>query len=545
MTTDATSFVLRFRDLVTGVDETIKRHNLIAKDGYTWWGWWRKIGEQAPAHTLTALLDKSLPILLLDSGTQKLYRANCLGVEFDLEKPMPSPEKEKTPEYYRDETYYAWFQLSDFDQVPPESAATVLNSLAYIQVDEMFADGSSPFSTFYDKKIYDAQELIQQNRTIWFTRPATGKDPGHQIELLNAEHARPYRFSRTHYTTTARTLLWVSDLHFSKSNYHGFPDEPLQYDNLWNALDRALKEHGTEDIGGVIVSGDITWQAAPDEFDQARKIFFDRIISKYKLDPRQLAIVPGNHDIAFSKTPAEKRALVTQATAESVAAYSKFYSDLFKLGPNKYLSGGRRLLIAGGLPVDIVCLNSSLLQQHPDFTPGKKTTTPLFQGQGFIGADQLQDAAAFMKWRDEPFSRVRPLRIVVLHHHLMPVTEAEDAIAGGNYSTVLDAERLSRWLVRKRVDIVLHGHQHQPFSVQISRPESLGANHSNETHSYRVLGMGSTGVAARELGAIAQNTFGLVEFNPTNICIKFFTLHPKNRSNSLFEVSFPYPQDGQ
>ena len=123
--------------------------------------------------------------------------------------------------------------------------------------------------------------------------------------------------------------------------------------------------------------------------------------------------------------------------------------------------------------VDIVALNSSLLQQHPNFQVDESgnVTSPLFQGQGFLGADQLDVAAREFRWDTSAFSPLRALRVVVLHHHIVPVTEAEVAVAGGNYSMVLDAERLTRWLVRHRVNLVLHGHQHQPFSVAIRRGE--------------------------------------------------------------------------
>jgi hypothetical protein len=131
----------------------------------------------------------------------------------------------------------------------------------------------------------------------------------------------------------------------------------------------------------------------------------------------------------------------------------------------------------------------------------------------------------------------------VLHHHVVPVTEAERAVAGGNYSMVLDAERLSRWLVRHRVDLVLHGHQHQPFSVAITRTELLEDDHA-ENHTFRVLGMGSTGVHLDHVGAIKRNTFGLLEFTPEGISVAYHSLHPTDRSQALLRFSVPYVQRG-
>ncbi len=548
MPVEATSFILRFRDLVTGTHETIERHNQIARDcGYVWWGWWSKSGERPAAHTFAAVLtaaSDALPILLLDSGTATLYRATCKAVRYDLAKRIESPEKDKTPAYYRDEKYFAWFQLRDFEKVETSQTGTALNALTYVQVDEFFEDSPSPFAPFYGKRIYGASELIQQNRTIWFTRPTRVGDPLHEIELLNAEHVRPHHFTRFHFTTSSRTLLWVSDLHFATDGqHHAFPDNASEQDkSLWLALETALRDAGVDRLAGVIASGDITWRSDPAEFALARTAFFDRVISTYKLDPRQIAVVPGNHDMAFSETPAEKGAAITRTSPESAASYAAFYEGLFRIAPNEFFSAGRRLLIGGALPVDIACLNSSLLQQHPDFRREESgVSSPVFQGQGFIGARQLEDATQQLKWGNEPYSLLRPLRVVVLHHHVVPVTEAEKAIAGGNYSMVLDAERLARWLVRHRVDLVLHGHQHQPFSVSISRTELLEHDHE-DTHTFRVLGMGSTGVCASHLGAVMKNTFGLLEFAEQGINVKFFSLHRSDRATLLYKFIVPYRQ---
>lgn len=281
-------------------------------------------------------------------------------------------------------------------------------------------------------------------------------------------------------------------------------------------------------------------------------MFFERMMSSYALDPRQIAIVLGNHDIAFSEKPAEKHVAVTRAATESEAAYRQFYEGMFRIAPNEFLSCGRRLLVAGVLPIDMVCLNSSLLQQHPDFKSDPGASSPVFQGQGFVGARQLADAAKHYRWDGERYSPMRALRVVVLHHHVLPVIEAERAIAGGNYSMVLDAERLSRWLVRHRVDLVLHGHQHQPFSVAITRTEVLEEEHVKNAdgsvsipspHTFQVLGMGSTGVAAHHLGPIAKNTFGLLDFAPGGIDVSYHLLNCTDRSRRLFGLHVPYTRD--
>ena len=50
--------ILRFRDLVTKENDTIKQHQeIIQQHGSVWWGWWKKGTEKTPC------------ILRLDSAT--------------------------------------------------------------------------------------------------------------------------------------------------------------------------------------------------------------------------------------------------------------------------------------------------------------------------------------------------------------------------------------------------------------------------------------------------------------------------------------------
>ena len=67
------NIVLRFRDLVTEENETIKKHKeIIQNKGYVWWAWWKKGAEVTPIAEFSLLAskakEKSIEIYLLDSG---------------------------------------------------------------------------------------------------------------------------------------------------------------------------------------------------------------------------------------------------------------------------------------------------------------------------------------------------------------------------------------------------------------------------------------------------------------------------------------------
>src|SRR5262249_26225021 len=268
-----------------------------------------------------------------------------------------------------------------------------------------------------------------------------------------------------------------------------FPErsnEALGIYNLSRALDIDLRDANVKAIGCVIVSGDFTWRNSDAEFDLAKR-FLVGVRSWSTVDYSKMLTCTGNHDLKFVPNTFEKGTPATVAAAEAKRGYSRFYEGVCGHPPNEDLSSGRRLLLGGTVPVDIVCLNTSLLEQ----------VERAFQGQGFVGDGQLRNAAIAMDWlpvtdEDTP----RTFRILVLHHHLVPVTFREIPYIALASSVLFDAEAVVRWIVQHRVDLVLHGHMHQPFIERITRP-ILG---TKRWHSFHVASVGSVGVAIDHLG---------------------------------------------
>jgi 3',5'-cyclic AMP phosphodiesterase CpdA len=244
----------------------------------------------------------------------------------------------------------------------------------------------------------------------------------------------------------SRTILWVSDLHFSIDGHHQFPEtSSASRHDLGQAIEESARSNGHADFAAVIISGDLTWKANEKEFEHARA-FINRIASSPSgLDSYRFAVCPGNHDLAFTEAPDDKSARIHDnvVPGQARANYVSFYQHLFYLPPNEHLSCGRRFLLGLAIPVELVCLNSSLLDQKPGW----------YQGHGFIGQKQLDDAAVEYGWVAEP-DKPRPFRIAVLHHHLMPVIYREVPKGGVPYSVVFDAEALVQWVVNYRVDLV-------------------------------------------------------------------------------------------
>jgi hypothetical protein len=532
---DGMSLILRFRDLVTRPGDTLARHAELcaARGDRVWWGWWHKAGERAPAEAFLHLQGLAqgkggLDILLFDSGRSLVFKARCTDLAWKS-APSATPHPDRTPTYYRDQLYLAWFELSIVGTEPVDPA--VLKKWTYHRVDPFFMDAPSRFDDFYGKRVASAEELRQQDRSIWFVRPFQRQDRTHAISLLDARTLKPHNFPADFQQIPEDTLLWMSDLHFSDGAHHGFaradqPGETVGRRSMALALERALATLDRP-VGGYLLAGDVTWRAAEGEFQQALAML-EHLLGRRS--PYQVAVCPGNHDVAFTVDPAEKHAPIGVATPEARRAWSDFYAALYYLPPPDSLASGRRFLVGNAVPVEIACLNSSHLQQHPE----------AFQGHGFVGDDQLDEVAGHMGWtRAAP--RALPFRIVMLHHHVVPVTHRELPHAHQSYSVVLDAVALLRWAVRHRVGLILHGHMHQPHVTRLSMRRDDGA-----WHTITIAGMGSTGVEQAHLGEVGKNTFGLLRFEDDAVAITFHTLHSVNPSEELpkLAVRVPYRQEG-
>ncbi len=524
------TLILRFRDLVTQPGDTIARHQaLIAQKTSVWWGWWNKAGETIPDEVFRSLRtqcqsSEGLALFLLDSGGHQLYRAICREILWSAQHDRIAPsDLSAIPSYYEQQKYLAWFRLTDLSAW---SDPSLLGSFSYVEVPQFFEKEVAQYQPFDGKRIFSIDELIQQNRSMWFVREARGEDPSQEISLLDSERLEPSDFPRRYRQSPSRNILWVSDLHYGR---HAFPLKPSDSQkSVGSAIEQCMKEDSSlGDLAGVIVSGDLTWQANPQGYQDAHT-FFDWQKQWAKLSNIDFIVGPGNHDIAFSENPADKGSPVTIAPEIARRGFEAFYKNLFFKAPNRYLSSGRRILAGNALAVEILSLNSSLLEQEGQF----------FQGHGFLGDAQLEDAAGKMEW-DPNASGPRAFRIVVLHHHLMPVTYRELPHRGEPYSVVLDAEALVRWLVRHRVSLVLHGHMHQPFFARVERPR-IADQPNGPWHRFHVVGLGSTGVSREYLGEIGKNTFGLLRFEESHLDLRVYSIDAINPAQKLWGLAIPY-----
>lgn len=472
-----------------------------------------------------------LTIWLFDTGRLQLHRADCIGIHWNHDLTRHStPDPDRTPDYYKNVQYLAWFKLKVIEENAAD--ARLLHGFSYVQVDSFFSEMKSRFQPFYGKQVSSLQELKEQERTIWFLRDFDhAHDSTVEISLLDSARIQqkdlqprlnnstniefrlptPQNFIRT----GSKQILWLSDLHFSSGKHHRFESKTTLAGrpDLAAALERQLKDSAS--IGAVLITGDLTWEGKSEEYDLVEQ--FLRSMATwlgFTNQPERFIFCPGNHDLIFQEDPLAGGEAVP-AFKEAKANYAKFFKRWYGRDPNNYLYDFRHLLLCNAVPIDIIALNSSLLQQI-------KGT---FQGQGFLGFDQLDQASHDLEWISSNDESPKAFRIAMVHHHLVPVTHREIPNIGYRPSLVHDAEALSEWIARNDVRLVLHGHMHNPFCTSMSRPKSIGYI-KDQWHTFHIFGMGSTGVSLDHVGEVGQNTYGIITFKKNILDISVEKLSP-------------------
>jgi 3',5'-cyclic AMP phosphodiesterase CpdA len=147
-------------------------------------------------------------------------------------------------------------------------------------------------------------------------------------------------------------------------------------------------------------------------------------------------------------------------------------------------------------------------------------------GNGYISD---QDIKAFHE-RCDYLNRTNPrfprsFKIAAVHHHPFPVNS--DYSEATRWLIMNNSGRFLSAVLFRRVDLVLHGHEHHQAQARVS--SSLGAN----DHQTTIVSLGTTLLK----GARDGNWFGVVEVDPSNVRVDFysaigdtFKLTPENQS---------------
>lgn len=220
----------------------------------------------------------------------------------------------------------------------------------------------------------------------------------------------------------------------------------------------------------IVISGDFTHRAKPAEFEAAREFL-------HRLPPLPRIIVPGNHDVPLYR--------IWERLLHPHALYRNYLADT---------------------------LDTSLYADDAVFV-GLDSTAPYRAiKNGRLSRKQL----AFC---EHVFAAVPEdkLRVVVMHHHLVPAPTFRRT------RPMPGAKRTLEAFTRMRVDIVLAGHLHRAYvghSLDVYAGE-------NRDHGIIIVQCGTT-TSCRGRGLEREkNSFNLITLSDSNILVVHYHYHER------------------
>ena len=186
--------------------------------------------------------------------------------------------------------------------------------------------------------------------TIWLVHPRTDQDHDTDFKILVPGLRVTKPVSPEPIEAKGPAILHLTDLHFAVGEKHrsehawNYPDDDPKGATLDEQIGQALK--AISRVGVVVISGDFTYLASKAEFEQARKSVL-LLLGSLGLGPEHLVIVPGNHDIAWTKGDTyEAGKPVESAPAEAKAQYRTFYRTVDEARSQRRLLDGASIRVS-------------------------------------------------------------------------------------------------------------------------------------------------------------------------------------------------------
>jgi small GTP-binding protein len=295
-------------------------------------------------------------------------------------------------------------------------------------------------------------------------------------------------------------ILHLSDLHVSAE---------ADPDSLFQALEADLVDSseglGVERLDYLVISGDITNQAAPQEFEKAHA-FVSLLIERFGLTSERCMIVPGNHDLDW-ETEAYTRKKKRQVDAEQLkpGTFSKDgdgyyirndakYPERFKnFSQHFYHPLTQRLY---PLAPEEQCISSLFAEHRIQFLTMNSAweIDEYFQGRSSISEQALARglATAEQQKRSALTPQDSVLRVAIFHH---PITGNEK---------IQDTAFTDR-LMQAGVRVCLHGHVHEDRADLV--------NYLHPERGLHVVGAGSFGAPKHHRPESVPRLYNLLEID--------------------------------
>ena len=313
--------------------------------------------------------------------------------------------------------------------------------------------------------------------------------------------------------TSQIQILHLSDLHFGEhhicnpkpsASKEGIPSladlisDDLQKDFGATVIDKTDYSQQKESPLIIAVTGDFTQKAAHEEFQEASS-FLDSLLSKKILNrevtKKNVFIVPGNHDVEFTKSSSDER----------FQPYCSFYNKFYQEVRPPQLSHEPIKLTQIHLRKEND--NKFLIAEINCCMYVEKNTVDCSRGQVDIASiKKLRKELKEIESSNSDFADY--IKIVVIHHHVVLLPSfIED---GRGVDSIMHSGYLLELLNEYDFHLILHGHKHYPHIFNYE-PVPLW-NESSSKIPQVVIAGGSCGSKElpTEVSDRARNTYSII-----------------------------------
>ena len=258
------------------------------------------------------------------------------------------------------------------------------------------------------------------------------------------------------------TWLHLSDLHFKSGKASEQFNRKIVLDKLWDDIKRVIDSKKLS-LDFIAFTGDVAYHGKAEEYELSVEHFFEPLLKITGLPKDRLFIIPGNHDVDWSKMESfeidgmrgllkdqdkvnqflSDGGLGREAAFRKFQGFEKFFNNFYegKLKFNHENFFFTKVLDFGDKKIGILGLNSAWMSG----VVADKAGEVFDKGNLLIGEWQIAKAIENVTETD--------LRIVLLHH---PIAYLHD----------MDSVSARRLL--SDCDILLHGHLHQNSQSRIT-----------------------------------------------------------------------------
>jgi len=239
--------------------------------------------------------------------------------------------------------------------------------------------------------------------------------------------------------------------------------------NTLKALTAWLAENNTE-LDGVIVTGDVTTRGAPTGFHQLPGLL--DALGTALPEPQHIVVVPGNHDVTWGTEPGSEDRYHAFIEGVRAAGYVTPLLDGIDYIGDDPIAGANPLFTGSDFMVAAVNSADMCGVIEPFQGDAAAEFERLIAAGGL--SEDLQAQIRRSRTYDMPRIDHRQMaalaglidhintglvRIVALHHHLVPVREEEEVKP---FEAIVNLGAFNVFLGESGVDVVVHGHKHVP-----------------------------------------------------------------------------------